>query len=574
MKSLATLGLGGRLYAAVAAVTLSLISAAGYTASQLNKVDELAAGTEARRVPQLQRMAALELNVTRASLQLRHAMLSRSPEERSAALADVNRLKATIDGLMADFEGALSTDEGRRRFALIEPVAATFWTLGGENIALISAGQTAEAFAYLVDRTIPARNMLLKEIGETVKYQEEGLRADIKAIRADAAGTRNLLLGLVAAICTGLVALAWYVGGALRRRVNEVRQTSERIRDGDFTQAVVDNNNDEFSPLVSAMREMQEALVRIVTNVRANAESVATASAEIAQGNQDLSQRTEEQSSSLQQTAATMEELGTTVRQNADNAQQANQLARAASGVAVRGGDVVGQVVETMKSISDSSRRIADIIGTIDGIAFQTNILALNAAVEAARAGEQGRGFAVVAGEVRALAQRSAEAAKEIKGLIGASVKRVEQGTMLADQAGQTMGEVVASIRRVSDIVSEISSASLEQSTGVGQVGQSVSQMDQVTQQNAALVEQSAAATESLMGQAGALVQAVSVFKLSRNTATGAAAASVARQSKATASHRSPTRQPAGATAAAAPAATTPAKAKIDTSAEAAWTSF
>ncbi|MBL8334278.1 MAG: HAMP domain-containing protein, partial [Rubrivivax sp.] len=343
-------------------------------------------------------------------------------------------------------------------------------------MARINEGKTAEAFAFLVERTIPARNQLLTHIADTVKYQEEALRADISAVRSDAATTRNVFIGLVAAIALGLIGLAGYLGGALRARVNEVRETAERVRDGDFTHAVVDRRRDEFSPLVVTMADMQTALARVVTDVRTNAESVATASAQIAQGNQDLSQRTEQQASALQQTAATMEELGTTVRLNADNAQQANQLAQAASGVAVQGGEVVGQVVETMKGISESSRRIADIIGTIDGIAFQTNILALNAAVEAARAGEQGRGFAVVAGEVRTLAQRSAEAAKEIKGLIGASVERVEQGTALVDQAGRTMDEVVASIRRVTDIVGEISSASVEQSSGVGQVGQAVSQ--------------------------------------------------------------------------------------------------
>jgi methyl-accepting chemotaxis protein len=260
---------------------------------------------------------------------------------------------------------------------------------------------------------------------------------------------------------------------------------------------------------------MQAALAQVVSSVRQNSESVATASAQIAQGNQDLSGRTEQQASALQQTAATMEELGTTVRNNADSAKQANQQAQGASSVAAQGGDVVGKVVATMQGINDSSRKIGDIISVIDGIAFQTNILALNAAVEAARAGEQGRGFAVVAGEVRTLAQRSAEAAKEIKTLIGRSVEQVDQGTLLVDQAGKTMGEIVDSIQRVSDIVAAITAASVEQSSGVHQVGQAVTQMDLATQQNAALVEESAAAAESLRTQAQQLVQAVAVFKLS-----------------------------------------------------------
>ncbi|HZE90771.1 MAG TPA: methyl-accepting chemotaxis protein, partial [Rhizobacter sp.] len=270
----------------------------------------------------------------------------------------------------------------------------------------------------------------------------------------------------------------------------------------------------EMGQLLDALSRMQAKLRQTVSGVRQSAESVATASAEISQGNNDLSQRTEQQASALQETAASMEELSSTVKQNADNAHQANQLAMKASTVAISGGEVVNRVVETMKGINDSSKKISDIISVIDGIAFQTNILALNAAVEAARAGEQGRGFAVVASEVRGLAQRSAEAAKQIKTLISNSVDRVEQGSQLVDQAGVTMQDVVASIRRVTDIMGEISSASLEQSAGVGQVGQAITQMDQATQQNAALVEQSAAAAESLKGQAQQLVGAVAVFKL------------------------------------------------------------
>ncbi|MCE4554312.1 methyl-accepting chemotaxis protein [Roseateles cellulosilyticus] len=270
----------------------------------------------------------------------------------------------------------------------------------------------------------------------------------------------------------------------------------------------------DTTSLIARLADMRKSLADVVSGVRSNSESVATASAQISQGNLDLSQRTEEQASALQQTAATMDELGATVRHTADNARQANQLTGGASSVAARGGDVVGQVVDTMKNINESSKKIADIIGVIDGIAFQTNILALNAAVEAARAGEQGRGFAVVAGEVRTLAQRSAEAAKEIKTLITNSVEQVEQGTTLVDQAGQTMQEIVDAIRRVSDIVGEISSACSEQSSGVTQVGQAISQMDQVTQQNAALVEESAAAAASLKQQAEHLLSSVAVFKV------------------------------------------------------------
>ena len=287
----------------------------------------------------------------------------------------------------------------------------------------------------------------------------------------------------------------------------------QRVTKGELSAAIELRAADTFS-LMAHLKSMQSSLAATVSQVRSGAEGLAIASAQISAGNADLSGRTEEQASALEQTAAAMEELGSTVRQNADNAKQANQLALGASAVAIKGGEVVGQVVDTMKGINDSSRKIADIISVIDSIAFQTNILALNAAVEAARAGEQGRGFAVVASEVRSLAQRSADAAKEIKSLINVSVERVERGTSLVDQAGTTMNEIVTAIKRVTDIMGEISSASIEQSSGVAQVGESITQMDRATQQNAALVEQSAAAAESLKSQAQQLVQAVAVFKL------------------------------------------------------------
>jgi methyl-accepting chemotaxis protein len=311
--------------------------------------------------------------------------------------------------------------------------------------------------------------------------------------------------------------------------------------------------------LLAALHAMKQRLSAIVGGVRDDAQGVASASTQIAQGNSDLSSRTEEQASALQQTAASMEQLASTVKQNADNAQQANQLAKSATEVAVKGGEVVGQVVGTMKGIHESSNRIADIIGVIDGIAFQTNILALNAAVEAARAGEQGRGFAVVAGEVRTLAQRSAEAAKEIKALISTSVERVGHGTQLVDQAGATMNEVVTAIRRVTDLMGEISAASTEQTAGVVQVGEAISEMDRTTQQNAALVEESAAAAESLREQAARLVEAVSVFRLAAGATSNATLSTtpraVATAKAATPPARTMKAKPARTSAAATPPA-------------------
>jgi len=325
---------------------------------------------------------------------------------------------------------------------------------------------------------------------------------------------------IVALMALVLLAFGWAISRSILRQLGgeptELNTITHRMSQGDLA---VDIPTAAADSVMGGVRAMRDSVARIVEQVRTGSESVATASAEIAQGNQDLSARTESQAGALEQTAASMEELSSTVRQNADNAQQANQLAMSASTIAAQGGTVVSDVVQTMHGISEASKKIADIIQVIDGIAFQTNILALNAAVEAARAGEQGRGFAVVAGEVRALAGRSAEAAKEIKSLIGDSVARVQAGVQQVEQAGHTMAEVVGSIQRVTDIMGEISAASREQSQGVGQVGEAVTQMDQATQQNAALVEEMSAAASSLNQQARDLVQAVAVFR------TGATAA-------------------------------------------------
>ncbi|AVT17125.1 chemotaxis protein [Paracidovorax avenae] len=349
---------------------------------------------------------------------------------------------------------------------------------------------------------------------------------DVRQAEAEDARATALAVevgGTALAVVVALLLSLW-VTRSITRPIARAVDVARAVAAGDLTQRIEIHARDEVGLLLESLRDMNTALATVVSRVRQGSESVASASMQIAQGNSDLSSRTESQASALEETAASMEELGSTVAQNADNARQANQLAQASSGVAEQGGAVVAQVVDTMKGISESSRRISDIINVIDGIAFQTNILALNAAVEAARAGEQGRGFAVVAGEVRSLAQRSAGAAKEIKELITASVERVESGAQLADRAGSTMTEVVGSIRRVTDIMGEISAASSEQSAGVAQVGEAVTQMDQTTQQNAALVEEMAAAASSLRSQAQDLVQAVSVFRLASDAPQAAVA--------------------------------------------------
>lgn len=335
-------------------------------------------------------------------------------------------------------------------------------------------------------------------------------------VLAEAVGVIKFIATTIILLCSAALAYVFYL---LRKGtlvpIDDALQFAKRIASGDLTGQIHPKAQDEFGQLYTALNEMNANLARIVGQVRTGSDQISTSIGEVASGNHDLSARTERQASSLQATAASMDELNTTVKQNADSARQANQLATSASSVAVQGGVVVNQVVETMKGINESSRKIADIIGVIDGIAFQTNILALNAAVEAARAGEQGRGFAVVASEVRSLAGRSAEAAKEIKGLIGASVQRVEHGSALVDQAGTTMTEVVDSIKRVTDIMGEISAASSAQAAGVAHVGKAVVDMEQNTQQNAALVEQMAAAASSLSVQADDLVQVVSAFTIS-----------------------------------------------------------
>jgi len=358
---------------------------------------------------------------------------------------------------------------------------------------------------------IRAADQAFSTISDAVAARVDGAVAGMDAMQA-----RALWWVAGSAGCALLLALAlgYLIATRITRPLEMAAHAMERVAQGDLTTQLTVQGTDETARVLTGVRNMQGALVAIVGSIRQGVEAVHQASNEIAHGNQDLSSRTEQAASSLQETAASMEELASTVRQSADAARTASQLAEAAAGIARQGGSVVGEVVSTMQSINESSRRISDIIGVIDGIAFQTNILALNAAVEAARAGEQGRGFAVVAGEVRNLAQRSAEAAKEIKALIGASVDQVEAGSRLVGNAGQTMDQIVASVQRVTDMIGEISSATSEQSQGIGQVGTAVTQLDQMTQQNAALVEQSTAAAESLKDQASKLANVVATFRL------------------------------------------------------------
>ncbi|MBI5268056.1 MAG: MCP four helix bundle domain-containing protein [Burkholderiales bacterium] len=411
-------------------------------------------------------------------------------------------------------EALLSSEREKAVFAQLSDARKRFVTTRDRIAGMKKDGQVDEALALLDSQFKPAAQAYLDGMKSLQQLQREDLDARSQAIDALNRASAGWLLGLSAvAILLGVVA-SWQITRSITRPLGEAVAAARRVADGDLTQRIVADRSDETGRLLNALQDMQHRLAEVVARVRGNAESVAGASAEIAQGNLDLSQRTETQASSLQETAATMSQLSQTVSLNAESAHEAKNLAEGATRVASRGGAMVGDVVQTMRSIQASSNRIGDIISVIDGIAFQTNILALNAAVEAARAGEQGRGFAVVAGEVRTLAQRSAQAAKEIKTLITDSMEQVRSGTQLVDQAGETMGEIVGAIQRVSGIVAEISTASADQSARVRQLDGAVEQMDRATQQNAALVEQSAAAAESLRHQSTELVESVAVFRV------------------------------------------------------------
>jgi methyl-accepting chemotaxis protein len=389
----------------------------------------------------------------------------------------------------------------------------------------VKAGRADEASRVYQESLSPVAAKVNVALAELIEGEISEGRREFERAQADARQLMMVVGGLTATALVLGALLAWLITRSITRPLAQAVDVAEAVARGDLTRRVVVRYNDETGRLLQALQAMVTSLVQVVGAVRSSSDSIATGSSQIATGNSDLSQRTEEQASNLQQTAASMEQLSSTVKANADTAQQAAQLATLSSQVAVRGGSVVSQVVTTMEEIAGSSKRIASIIGVIDGIAFQTNILALNAAVEAARAGEQGRGFAVVASEVRSLAQRSADAAKEIKTLIGASVDRVEVGTRLVGEAGSTMQEIVSQARKVADLLGDINSATAEQTTGIGQVADAVNQLDQVTQQNAALVEESAAAAESLRQQAAKLVDVVQVFRLDIGRGAIAAAA-------------------------------------------------
>jgi methyl-accepting chemotaxis protein len=444
-------------------------------------------------------------------LQAMLGSIAKEPSQISEAQSALREHTGTFQSALVELQALQLSPQARAVIGTTLPLVDQYTRAAGVVQAqLVDSGAADTALAEF--------QKLFLDLEKQMGLQSAVIEKDVQSIGQQArsrASQTQMSVGLVLALATVcLVFAALWLARQLAQPMAHAVDIADQLALGNLSMPVVPTGNDETLRLLGAMSRMQASFIEMVGSVKRNAEGVVNASSEIAQGNHDLSSRTEHQAGTLEQASSNMRQLSTTVKQNADNARQANQLALNASTVAVQGGAVVGRVVETMKGINESSRKISDIISVIDGIAFQTNILALNAAVEAARAGEQGRGFAVVASEVRSLAGRSAEAAKEIKNLINASVERVEHGSALVDQAGATMTEVVGSIRRVTDIMGEISAASNEQATGVAQVGEAVMQMDQATQQNAALVEEMAAAASSLKTQAKALVQAVGAFNL------------------------------------------------------------
>jgi methyl-accepting chemotaxis protein len=526
------LKVGTRLTMGFGAVCLLLVVT---IAVGISKVAMLNAGTAyivENKLPKIEMANTLVEKVDTISLALRNMLLSANGDDRKREVKAILETRKEVGAVIEQMAGVHTTPEGRALLGKIVEHRARYLDVQNKLMALIQDGEDDAAKAFLSKELRPALGAFKDVLTALIAHENASIAATAKESRQTYADSRNQMLGLGALA----IVIACAIGYAIRRGL--LRQLggepgyaaaiAGEIAAGNLGVKVAVAPGDSRS-LVHAMEKMREQLAGVVREVRSSTDLITTASGELAAGNQELSVRTEQQAGALEETASSIEELTSTVRQNADNARQANQLAVSASEVAAQGGAVVAQVVDTMESINASARNIGEIIGVINGIAFQTNILALNAAVEAARAGEQGRGFAVVASEVRTLAQRSADAAKEIKGLIERSVVQTADGSRLVGEAGVTMNAIIASIRRVTDIMGEISIASAEQGAGIEQINQAVVQMDQVTQQNAALVEEAAAASAAMQDQALSLARVVGVFMLGDGAAPDGAPGRPAR---------------------------------------------
>ena len=513
---------GTRLGGGFALVLLLAVVIAALGVWRLQNIGD-ASREMARKSLEKERLAAGWLLATSTNSVRTFALLkSNDPEVQEFLQKSIAKGSVTINEAQKKLEEMLGSPEELALGKEIKSRRADYIELRNTILKLKADGQLDEATKLGKEKLVPTLDAYDASLRAMLAHQQGLIDQSASSIEAlYHEGSTQVIVLAVLALVVGSV-IAWSLTRSISAPIEEALLIAETVASGDLSHDFETERGGDFGRLLRGMGEMEDTLTDLVGRIRATTDSIVVASNEIAAGNQDLSSRTEQQASSLEETAASMEELTSTVKQNADNARQANQLAVSASEVAVKGGSVVSQVVDTMGSINASSRKIVDIIGVIDGIAFQTNILALNAAVEAARAGEQGKGFAVVAAEVQSLAQRSAAAAKEIKSLIDDSVGKVDLGSALVGEAGKTMDEIVGSVRRVTDIMGEITAASQEQTSGIEQINQAITQMDQVTQQNAALVEEAAAAAASLQEQAGGLSQIVGMFKLDDDEAAPA----------------------------------------------------
>jgi methyl-accepting chemotaxis protein len=521
--SLSNFKVGTRLAAGFGILILLLVGIMALGINRLSVVNDATEVISKQRYPVIRLAFMVNSDLSAIAISMRNTVLTENEDVVKREMESIKAASARISASLDEIGKGLSTEKGRALFKTILDARAPYQAHQKEFIGMVTEGRSAMATNLLM------MTMQKEQVAYMATVQNLVTLGDKLVEQASDDSTtvyhngRMTMAALAAAAVLFAAVFAWLLSRSITQPLQQAVEIARTIAGGDLSRKVEVNGRDETGQLMLALQEMTASLVGIVNDVRHGTDSIAVSSREIAAGNLDLSSRTEQQASSLEETASAMEELTATVKQNADNARQANQLALTASGVASDGGQVVDKVVDTMGAIDASSRKIVDIISVIDGIAFQTNILALNAAVEAARAGAQGRGFAVVAAEVRSLAQRSAAAAREIKGLIGDSVEKVETGGKLVRQAGETIREVVASVQRVTDIMAEISAASNEQSAGIEQVNQAISQMDQVTQQNAALVEQAAAAAEAMQDQAAGLAGLVGSFRTGADVQEAAA---------------------------------------------------